>query len=64
MDSLVSALIGARMGQVQLALATRLLQMDGTQEQSVVKLIDSAQQNFDRLGNVAAGIGGSLDISV
>jgi hypothetical protein len=30
----------------------------------VVKLIDAAQQNVDRLANVAAGIGGNLDVSV
>ena len=31
---------------------------------SVVQVIEAAQQNMDRLANVAAGIGGNLDISV
>jgi len=62
--SLASALIGAQVGRVQLAVAGKLLRMDAINEQSVVKLIDAAQQNMDRLANVAAGVGGNLDISV
>jgi hypothetical protein len=61
--SLASALIGAQIGRVQLAVAGKMLQMDAVNEQSVVKLIDAAQQNLDRLANVAAGIGGNLDVS-
>jgi hypothetical protein len=64
MDNLVSAILGARVGQAQLAIAAKMLQMEGVKEQSVVKLIDAAQQNMDRLANVAAGIGGNLDVSV
>jgi hypothetical protein len=62
--ALVSTLIGAQVGRAQLAVAAKLLQMDAANEQSVVGLIDAAQQNMDRLANVAAGIGGNLDISV
>jgi hypothetical protein len=62
--SLASALIGAQVGRAQLAVAGELLRMDAINERSVVKLIDAAQQNMDRLANVAAGIGGNLDISV
>lgn len=61
---MVSALVGARVGQVQLAIAAKMLQMEGVNAQSVVKLIDTAQQNMDRLANVAVGIGGNLDVSV
>ena len=64
MDNLVSAVIGARIGQAQLAIAAKMLQMESVNAQSVVKLIDTAQQNMDRLANVAAGIGGNLDVSV
>jgi hypothetical protein len=60
---LVSAFVGARMGQVQLAVAANMLRMDADSVQAVVKLIDAAQQNIDRLANVAAGIGTSLDVS-
>jgi hypothetical protein len=62
--SLASAFISASMGQAQLAVAAKLLRMNADQEQSVVKLVDAAQQNLDRLANVAAGIGGNLDVSV
>jgi hypothetical protein len=62
--SLASALIGAQVGRVQFVVAGKLLQSDFANERSVVKLIDAAQQNMDRLANVAAGIGGNLDISV
>jgi hypothetical protein len=61
--NLVSALIGARMGQVQMAVAARMLKMDADAAQSVGQLVDAAQQNIDRLANVAAGIGANLDIS-
>jgi hypothetical protein len=64
MDNLVSAFIGARVGQVQLAVAAKMLKMDADAAQSVVKMVDAAQQNIDRLANVAAGIGGNVDISV
>ena len=62
--SLAAALIGAQVGRAQLAVAGKLLQSDFVNERSVVKLIDAAQQNMDRLANVAAGIGDNLDISV
>jgi hypothetical protein len=60
---LVSAFVGARMGQVQLAVAAKMLRMNADSAQAVVKLIDAAQQNMDRLANVAAGIGTNLDVS-
>jgi len=62
--ALASAFIGAQVGRVQLAVAAKMLQMDAANEQSVVGLIDAAQQSIDRLANVAAGIGGNLDVSV
>ena len=62
--TLASAFIGAQVGRVQLAVAAKMLQMDAVNEQSVVGLIDAAQQSIDRLANVAAGIGGNLDVSV
>jgi hypothetical protein len=61
---LASAFISASVGQAQLTVAARLLRMNADQEQSVAQLVDAAQQNIDRLANVAAGIGGNLDISV
>ena len=59
--SLITALVGAQTGMMQLAVAARLARMNADQGASVVKLIDAAQQNFDPLANVAAGIGTNLD---
>jgi hypothetical protein len=64
MDSaLASAFVAANVGQVQLAMAGKLLAMQLDAGRSAVKLIDAAQQNIDRLANVAAGIGGNLDVT-
>jgi hypothetical protein len=61
--SLITALIGAQTGQLQLAVAARVAHMNADDSSSVVKLIDAAQQNFAPLANAAAGIGTNLDIS-
>jgi hypothetical protein len=61
--SLITALMGAQTGMVQLALAARLARMDADQGSSVAKLIEAAQQNIDPLANVAAGIGTNLNVS-
>ena len=61
--SLVTAMLGAQSGLTQLAVANSMLKMNSDSAASVVKLIDAAQQNFDPLANVAAGIGTGLDVS-
>jgi hypothetical protein len=61
--SLITALMGAQTGMVQLALAARLERMNADQGASVAKLIDAAQKSFDPLANVAAGIGTNLNVS-
>ena len=61
--SLITALMGAQTGMVQLAVAARLMRMNADQGAAVVKLIDAAQQNIDPLANVAAGIGTNLNVS-
>ena len=60
---LASAFMAARMGQVQLAVAAKILRMNADAAQSIATLIDAAQQNMDRLANVAAGVGTNLDVS-
>jgi hypothetical protein len=62
--SLVSGLMAARMGQTQIAVAAAMLKINADSAQSVVKLLDAAEANIDRLANVAAGVGTNLDISV
>jgi hypothetical protein len=62
--ALATAFIASREAELQLAVAARLLRMNADTARSVVKLIDAAQANAERLANVAAGIGGNLDVSV
>jgi hypothetical protein len=62
--SLVSGLMATRMGQTQIAVAAAMLKINADSAQSVVKLLDAAEANIDRLANVAAGVGTNLDISV
>ena len=61
--SLASAFIAASVGQIQLGVAGKMLGMELDAARSAVKLIDVAQQSIDRLANVAAGIGTSLDVT-
>ena len=61
--SLISAFLGAQTGMMQLAFAARFARMNADQAASVAKLIDAAQQNFNSLANVAAGIGTNLNVS-
>jgi hypothetical protein len=61
---LVSALIGARTVQLQMAVAAKMLKMNADAAQSAAQIIDAAQQNVDRLATVAAGVGQNVDISV
>jgi hypothetical protein len=62
--SLASGLISARVGEVQLAVAAKMLKMNADNAQSVAKLIDAAQANADKLTSAAAGIGTQLDITI
>ena len=62
--ALASALAGAQLGQIQLAVAAKMLRMNADQASSIANLIDAAAENGNRLANVAAGIGSNLDITV
>ena len=62
--TLVSAMAGAQVGRLQMALAAKMLKMNADAANSVAQLIDAAAQNLDRLANVAAGLGGNVDITV
>ncbi len=62
--SIAAGLAAARMGQVQLALAGKMLKMNAEQAQSVVKLLDAAQANLNRPANVGAGVGTTVDMKV
>jgi hypothetical protein len=60
--SLISALIGAQVGQLQLAVAARLARMDPQSGSSVAKLLDAAKQSLAPLANVPAGLGTNLNV--
>ncbi len=62
--SIAGAFIAQQAGQVQMAVAAKMMRMNADAAKDVVKLLEAAQQNFNSLANVAAGIGGNLDISV
>jgi len=61
--ALASAFVGAKIAEAQMAVAARMLRVNADAAASVVQVIDAAQQNMDRLANVAAGIGGNLDVT-
>ena len=63
-DALAGAFIGAMVAGLQLAIAGRMLRMNADMAAAALKVIDAAEQNMDRLANVAAGVGTNLDISV
>jgi len=62
-SAIAAAFVAAQAGQLQMAVAAKLLRMNAQSAADAAKLIDAAQQNLDRLANVAAGVGGNLDIS-
>jgi hypothetical protein len=61
--SLAAALVGAQAGSTQSVLAAKMLRMNADAEQAVAALLEASAQNLNRLANVAAGIGGNLDVS-
>jgi hypothetical protein len=62
--SLAGSLVSARMGQVQTSMAASMLRMNADSAASIVKVIEAAQQNIDKLTQAADGLGANVDISV
>jgi hypothetical protein len=61
--SIAAAFIAAQVGQLQQAVAAKMLRMNVDASADTAKLLEAAQQNFSRLANVASGLGGNLDIT-
>ena len=61
--SIAAAFIASQAGQVQTAVAAKMLKMNADASAGVAQLLDAASQNFNRLANVANGVGGNLDIT-
>lgn len=62
--SIAAAFIAQQASQLQTAVAAKMLRMNADSAADAVKLLQSAQQDFSRLANVGAGLGGNVDISV
>ena len=64
MMSMVSGMLAAQAGKVQMQVAATIMKSDADAEKSaVLTLLGAAQQNPSSLANVGAGIGGNLNIS-
>ena len=61
--AIAMALIAAQQGLQQTTIADKILRMNADASNSVVKLLDSGQQNFNSLANVASGVGANLNIA-
>ena len=61
--SLATAMVGAQMSQVQMAVAATMMRMNADSAASVVQIIDAAQKNMQSLANVAAGVGQNVNIT-
>jgi Putative motility protein len=62
--SLVSGFLAAQAGNLQMQVATTILKSNMDAEKSaVMTLLGTGQQNASSLANVAAGIGGNLDVT-
>jgi hypothetical protein len=62
-SSIAAAFVAAQSSQLQVAMAAKMMKMNADASADTAKMLEAASQNFDRLANVASGIGGSLDIS-
>lgn len=62
--SIAAAFVAAQASQLQTAVAAKMLKMNADMASNAANLLDAASQNLNQLANVAAGIGGNLDISI
>ena len=62
--AMVTGMLAAQAGKVQMQIAASLMKSNADAEKPAVQtLLGAAQQNMSSLANVAAGVGGSLDIT-
>ncbi len=62
--SLVTAALGAQTGALQMQVAATVLKSNmDAEKSSVLTLLGAGEQGASSLANVAAGIGGNLDVS-
>jgi hypothetical protein len=61
--SLVSAMVAARVAQMQLAVAAKIAKTKTDSGDAVAKLVDAADQNTQQLSAAAEGLGHAIDVS-
>ncbi len=62
--SIAAALLGAQAGQLQISVATRVLQMNiQAQAATAQELLQPGQPSAGSLANLASGVGGGVNIS-
>jgi hypothetical protein len=62
--SLVTSIMSAQAGNTQMQVAATIMQQNDAAEKSTVQtLLGTGSQSGSSLANVAAGVGGNLDIS-
>ncbi|WP_068014953.1 putative motility protein [Rhodoplanes sp. Z2-YC6860] len=62
-SSIAAAFVASQASQLQTVVAAKMLKMNADMASSAAQLLDAASQNLNRLANVAAGVGGNLDIT-
>ena len=60
---LAAAFVGAQTGQLQMAVAAKMMKMNADQAASIAQLLEAATQNITTLANVASGVGQNLNIT-
>jgi len=60
--AIATAFVAQQAGQLQMAVAAKMLRMNADGAANAVRLLEAARQNFARLANVAAGIGANVDV--
>jgi hypothetical protein len=64
MISMVSGILAAQAGNVQMQVAAAIMKSNADAEKSaVLTLLGAARQSASSLANVGAGIGGNLDVT-
>ena len=61
--SIATALVASQMGNVQMAVAAKMLRMNADNASAIAQVLDAAQKNLQSLANVAEGVGRNLNIS-
>jgi hypothetical protein len=62
--SLAAAFVGMQAGNMQVAMATRMLKMSSDNDKAALQLLQAGQENAGQAANAAMGLGQNLDVTV